>query len=128
MARRNRKKQKVNGFLMPAPVASVVVMLSVLALAYIWLGTRCESVGKAIKVLESEQIILKQELSNQRGKWAEMKSPRNLALALAKHGIHMTLPKGKQIVEIRGKFYEGWRDTFDDSPKYARLERSRMHE
>jgi len=127
MVRKNRKKQKVNGFLMPAPVASVVVMLSVLALAYIWLGTRCESVGKAIKNLESKQIILKQELSNERGKWAEMKSPRNLARALAKYGIRMSLPKSSQMVAIRGKFYDGWRDTFD-SPKYAKLERSQMHE
>jgi hypothetical protein len=128
MARRNRKKQKVNGFLLPAPVTTVVVLVSTLALGYIWLGCQCETIGKSIKTLEAEQMILKQQISNEAGRWAEMKSVRNLERALRSRGIQMTAPATRQVVALRGRFYDGWLNTSRDTHQVAKLEHRRFYE
>lgn len=128
MARRNRKKQTVNGFLLPTPVTTVVVVVSTLALGYIWLGCQGETVGKAIKAQEAEQMILQQQLSNEAGRWAEMKSMRNLESALRSRGIAMQAPRPAQTVQLQGRFYDGWLNTSRDAHKLAKLERRRFYD
>ena len=58
MIRRNRKK-RLHAFVLPAPFTVAVVAGSFLALSYIWLGCRCDSLGRDITMLEAEKIQLK---------------------------------------------------------------------
>ncbi|MBN2301518.1 MAG: hypothetical protein JXN60_03275 [Lentisphaerae bacterium] len=128
MARRNRKK--INGFVFPVPLAGIAVILMTLALVYVWLGCRCESVGKDIKKLEAEQISLKKKCHNEELRWAQMKSPRNIEKSLARNGLVMTWPRRDQVVRL----YDA--ELFDDGPalrvtgrrSYAGMGRIAMHE
>ena len=124
MMRNNRKHMKVDGFLFPAPVTTVVAVLSAVALAYIWLGCQCESVGRKIKALEADRMALKQQLSNEQAKWAEMKSIENIDRMLARHALAMQAPRPGQVIRLRGKFYDGWHNLSPDANKYARLDRT----
>ncbi len=129
MARQNRKKRSPNqSILFPAPLMSVIVLLSAAALAYIWIGCQCEAVGKTIKALESEQMVLRQQLSNEQGKWAEMRSVTNLERTLARNALAMTPPRPGQIVRLRGRFYEGWFDGGAEAARVARVDRPAMYD
>ena len=61
-----------------------------------------------IKGLENEQAQLRQQLSGEQAKWAELQSVPNLERALARHGLTMLPPRPGQTVTLRGRFYEGW--------------------
>ena len=99
MARRNRKK-KVNGYIFPVPFAGLVVMVSALALTYVWLGCQCEAVGQEIKAIEEKGKELNKEFLNASYRWTRTKSPRNLETALAQHQIHMDWPQVSQVVRL----------------------------
>jgi hypothetical protein len=129
MVKQNRKRQgSSQGVFFPAPLVSVAVLLSAAALAYIWLGCQCEAVGKAIKGLESEQMILRQQLSNEQGKWAEMRSVANIERALVRNAVAMTPPRPGQIVQLRGRFYEGWVEGASYAARVARVDRPVSHD
>ena len=100
MARRNRRR-RVQGFAFPVPFAGIIVVVSVLALGYIWLGCCCESVGRDIKVLEAERRELDKQQVNERYRWARMKAPRSLERALGQHSIEMVYPRHDQVVDLR---------------------------
>jgi len=99
MIRRNRKK-RLHGFVVPAPYAGAVVAGMLLALSYVWLGCRCDSLGKDIKSLEFERTEFKKQLLNEESRWTKMKSPGNLEMALAKRGIIMTWPRQDQVIRL----------------------------
>ena len=100
MARRNKKKRR-DVFAFPVTFAGLVVIVVTLALAYVWLGCRCESVGKDLRGLEKERAVLGKILANEAYKWSLMKSPLNLKSTLTSRGIHMTWPRDGQIVRVR---------------------------
>jgi hypothetical protein len=102
MIRRNRKK-RLRGFVLPAPFTGIVVAASFLCLSYIWLGSRCDSIGRDIKAMEKAKDQLKKELLNEESRWTRMKSPANIEMVLAKRGIVMTWPRQDQVVRL----YEG---------------------
>jgi hypothetical protein len=95
--RRNRKK-RVDGFIFPAPFAGVLVFISVAALSYLWLCSRCDELGREIKVLEKEQVQLENKFLNEEYKWMSMKSPKNIEETLMRYGIAMTWPRRDQVV------------------------------
>ena len=129
MRRRNRKKHTVNGILLPGPVMTVVVVVSCCALVYIWLGCLCEAQGRTIKALEADQMALKQELTNEEGKWAVTKSVPNLEAALRRHRLAMSAPRPGQTVRLQGRFYEGWVGNAANPASVARLDaRGQRHE
>jgi len=99
MARRNRKK-RMDGFMFPVPFAGFVVAASTLALGYVWLGCRCDSLGSDIRELEKESIALNKAYLNEEYRWTRIKSPRNIERALAAHGIQMTWPRRDQVVRL----------------------------
>jgi len=99
MIRRNRKK-RLHGFVVPAPYAGVVVLGMLLALFYVWLGCRCDSLGKDIKTLELEKTELKKQLLNEESRWTKMKSPGNLEMVLAKRKIGMAWPRQDQVIRL----------------------------
>ncbi len=98
MAKRNNRKKKADGFIFPVPFAMVVIFASTLALAYVWLGCRCEAVGREIKALEIENEELRRNYVNENYKWTRMKSPQNLESKLRAMNIAMDWPRKDQVV------------------------------
>ena len=84
MIRRNRKKRRNEGYMFPAPLAGLVVVLSVLALAYVWMEARCQALGREIQALEREQMALEKQRMNARLKPKPMcNAPVQLDVAIA---------------------------------------------
>jgi len=127
MARRNRKKgrRRQDGFIFPAPFAGIVVVVSSLALAYVWLGCRCESLGRELKALEQQQAELKKQYDTEAFKWARKKSPRNIERMLERCGITMVWPHRTRIVRLSEDDLNGGLSagTSVDAGKYASLDR-----
>jgi len=96
--RKNRKKK--NGFVFPAPFASLIVLGAALALVYIWLSCRCDALGRDIKAFEIERTTLHKQLLNEEYRWTRMKSPENMERALARLGIAMGWPRRNQVVYL----------------------------
>jgi hypothetical protein len=118
--RKNRKKKRVDGFFFPRPFAGAVVLVVTLALAYVWIGIRCEQVGRDIKALEKDRTELQKKCTNEELRWTRMKALDNLERELARHRIVMTWPRRDQVVRLYD--VDRYRD------KVARAERPRMHE
>ena len=120
--KRNRKKQRVNAILLPAPFVTVAVILSVAALAYIWLGLRYEAIAREVKSLEVAREDLAEHCRIESIQWTQMKSPENLEAALAEHNIRMTWPNTEQIVYLRRSELEprGLVDEREEALRYAR--------
>jgi hypothetical protein len=130
ISRRNRKKRKLNGFMVPVHFAVVVVLVSAIALGYLWLGCRCDSLGKDIKLLEARKAELEKKYQNEEYKWMRMKSPCSIEEALTKFGIAMTWPGKEQVVRLSDRECLG-----SDSPdraqyvlKYASIGRNVLNE
>ncbi len=117
MARRNKRKYRQNGIILPIPFGGIVVLLSSLAIGYVWLDCRCGAIDVEIKQLEELQAKLHQKYLNEQCRWATLKSPRGIEAALRKHGIKMALPRSDQIVVLR--------DTRDVESPPARRVRTR---
>ena len=120
MTKRNRRRKQVHGFNFPVPFAGAILVLSSLALVYVWLGCRCESLGKEIKGVESKKSVLDKKYLNEEYRWIKMKSLSNIEKTLSKHGITMTWPRRDQVVRI-----------YDDRSyvtSMAKLDRSRLNE
>jgi len=100
MARKNRKKRTMDGFMFPAPFAGVVVVIATLALAYVWLCGRCETLGREIKALELRNFALGKMYMKEEYKWTRLKAPENLERILAELNIPMTWPRRDQVVRL----------------------------
>ncbi len=100
MARRNRKRNTANGFLLPVPLAGVIVLLVSFALLYLWLDHQCEALGNDIKDLETRGRALQDVLVKESNRWTSMKSPENLERALVRHGLVMVYARPEQIVRV----------------------------
>lgn len=95
--RRNRKK-RVDGFVVSKNFAGILVFVSVAALSYLWLYSRCDELGSGIKKLEGEKVQLENKFLNEEYKWMSMKSPKHLEETLLSSGITMTWPRRDQVV------------------------------
>jgi hypothetical protein len=100
MAKRNRKRQQKDGFMIFRPWGSTIVAGTVLALAYVWLGCRCESVGKDIQKLEQERTELNKKYRNEMFRWSQMKSPGSVERALDARKMEMSWPRNGQVVHL----------------------------
>ena len=98
MARANKKR--VDGFVFPAPFAVGVVLVSGLALVYVWMGGRCEAMGKELKGLETDKKELAKKFQAEEFRWSRMKSPASVEHALVRHGVTMNWPRKDQIVRL----------------------------
>jgi hypothetical protein len=120
MARRSKNRRKVNGFVFPVPLAGSIMLLTTLGLGYVWLGCRCDAIGKEIKLLESRKMTLEKKCLNEQCRWARMKSPANVSRKLASYNIKMGWPKRGQVVRLY--------DKSDYTDSVAKLERSVRNE
>ncbi len=129
--KRNRKK-RVDGYLFPVPFASLLVVAGVAALAYLWMISRCEAIGAEIKVLERADAELTERYLNEELKWTRMRSPQNLERILARNGVKMDWPTGRQVVLLADAGLWARGDEADGLPpetrQYAGLGRTERHE
>jgi hypothetical protein len=121
MARRRRnRKKKVEGNAFPVPFASLAVIIAVFSIAYLWLGSRCEMLGRQIKKEEAKREILLKRYLNEEYRWSRLKSPRNLERMLSHNNMNMRWPRRDQVVRLYdvSKYHSG----------YAKLDRVVMNE
>ena len=123
MRRRNRKKT-VNAFVLPVPLAGAVVLVASLALAYVWMVCRCQTMGSELKDLEIRRDALLKEYQQELFKWTKLKAPQNLERALRDHGISMTWPSSRQVVRLRPSDVRGGGWESSSEPQLARLDRA----
>jgi hypothetical protein len=98
--KKKKNKKRVDGFVFPVPFAGALIIIATLALAYVWMGCRCEALGREIKGLEREKEVLDKKCLREEYRWTQMKAPRNLERVLAKHNIRMSWPKPEQVVRL----------------------------
>jgi len=128
--RRNRKK-RVDGFIFPKPFAGILVFVSVAALSYLWLCSRCEELGREIKGLEKQQVALTKKFLNEEYKWVRLKSPQSIETSLARCGLKMTWPRRDQVIWLADarvreeQIPEGLREV---TPRLAGVRRIPRHE
>ncbi len=101
MRRRKNRKKEGRSFSFPAPLAAVLVVLSVVAISYLWLYSQCEAAGMRIKKLEEEKAELRKRVKNEEFKLTSMKAPRNLEALMKQHRLSMGWPQESQIVRLR---------------------------
>ena len=120
----------VNGFIFPIPYAGFAVLISTLALGYVWLGYRCEFLGSEIKTLEFEKTFLNKKYLYEECKWIRMKSPLNIERVLKEHNIIMIWPRMDQVVRIydSGAFPDISIERADDVLAYAKPKRVIMND
>ncbi|MBN1268682.1 MAG: hypothetical protein JXB04_03770 [Kiritimatiellae bacterium] len=96
---RNRKKHAA-GFIFPPSVVSVLVIAGALSLGYLALCSRCEALGKRIKLLEDTRARVQKERVNKEYNWHAIRSWPNLEKILARHGLVMDWPDKERTVEV----------------------------
>jgi len=97
-----KKKMKKNQVQVPFPVllANVLVLVAVLGLSYMWLCSRCDSLGKEIRRKEAELVAAQKRLVNEQDRWSTITSPANLERAINKHKLLMRMPENARVVEV----------------------------
>jgi len=100
MARKNRKRTKREGVAFPVPFVGIFVLLVSLGLVYVWLDCQCDAFGSVIKSLEIERQDLRKKAGLAQYRWTQLKSPRSLDAALARHNMRMSTPQSDQIVKL----------------------------
>lgn len=131
MARRNRKKKRRVGVtVLPAPFAAAVPLLAVLALGYVWMNCRQESLGREIKALEDANGELRTKYEDAESRWASMTAPCSLEAHLARLHIDMDWPRTEQLVQLTHAdvYRQEPPSGLDIGSAYALIGRSRRNE
>ena len=97
---KNRKKKDSPGFIFPTPLATILVLVGMICLSYLWLCGRTEALGMQIKRMENQKAMVERKIANEEYKWSIMISPQRLKAALDKHHLDMHWPEDHQIVHI----------------------------
>jgi len=101
--KKKKNRKRVDGFVFPVPFAGALTVIATLALAYVWMGCRCETLGREINGLEREKTVLYKKYQTEENRWTQMKSPRNLERVLARNNMEMVWPRPSQIVRLRSE-------------------------
>lgn len=105
---RNRRKNKlrvrprkagVHGVI-PGTLFGVLVMMSLVALGYLYLCGRCDDLGKKIGELESRRVSLASEIVNEQFKWSKLTTPEKIQELLDKHELSMIWPSEDSILRV----------------------------
>jgi len=99
-SKKTRNRHRQAGFMFPTPLAGILLSAAVMALSYLWLGGKCEALGRNIKILERECAELCARRTNEESKWSWMITPGNMEIALKRHRLDMDWPDGKRLVII----------------------------
>lgn len=99
---RNRPRKGGGGPIFPAPLAIVLILVTSLSLAYLWLHNRYVTLGQEIKKKERGLEELKRQVVNEEFKWSNMTSPQNMRRLLEAHKLVMTWPAERDVVRLGG--------------------------
>jgi hypothetical protein len=99
MARQNSKKSAA-GFVFPAPLAIVLVVVAGLSLCYVCLNDSTASLQRELQTLEARREGLRRKLAQEQGAWSLCLAPNNIARALQAQGLVMTWPGRDQYVRL----------------------------
>ena len=100
---RTRIAANHNGIGVTAIVA-VIVLAALASIPYLNYSNQIHSLSDSINKLEKAHKQLQIELKNETLRWAEMKSPESLELALHRNGNHMQRPTTEQLVTVHTAF------------------------
>jgi len=100
MARKRNRRKNVRSNVVPVPLAVVLLGAVVFALGYLWLGGRCEALGREIKASEKRKLELQRQTAVEESKWSNLTTPQNMERLLQTHRLAMTWPSEKSIVRI----------------------------
>jgi hypothetical protein len=103
MARnRNRKYRKqVRTRLLPGWLVVLVVGIASFGFSYLWLGARCDALGRRIKALEKERVEVRRQVVHEEFKWSNLTTFENITRLLKKHQLEMEWPKQTDVVRLR---------------------------
>ena len=103
MARnRNRNYRKnVKTRLLPGWLVVVVVAAAGMGFSYLWLGARCDALGRRIKELEKQKVAVRRLVVNEEFKWSNLTTFENITRLLKKHNLDMDWPKQNDVVRLR---------------------------
>jgi hypothetical protein len=106
--------------MLPLPVV-LLLAVGIPAMAYVGVCNDCEKLGRSIAALELEQAELLAQRSVQEAKWAEATTVDGLLRTLQRFHLTMRLPQPGQVVQLRGRFYDGWVLENPERRAYARV-------
>jgi hypothetical protein len=100
MNRYNRCRS--DGFNVPLVTVAVIIITLVVTycVSYSEITRQYKVVSQEIKELESRDRELDRLLSNETARWAIKKSPGQLEMTLARHGLNLVWPRPKQIIRL----------------------------
>lgn len=122
MTNKNRKR-RIQGFVIPMPAVTVLVVAMVLLLAYIGLDVRSKALGAGIKALEQQRAELQKSYDLELWKWEKMKSPANIEKMLCQNDCAMIWPAEVNIIRLREPAAAASGMT-DYKPQLAQISRS----
>ncbi len=100
MINENRRKRRSNVSL-PLHAAALLIVGTSLALVYVWLNMKGETLSRRINSLEAEKSQLQSRYDNELWKWERTIAPSNIEAALKENQIVMVWPDEKNIVRVR---------------------------
>lgn len=99
---RNRNYRKnVKTRLLPGWLVVMVVAAAGLGFSYLWLGARCDTLGRRIKDLEKEKVAVRRLVVNEEFKWSNLTTFENITRLLKKHNLQMDWPRQNDVVRLR---------------------------
>lgn len=103
MKKKQRRKSRKAEVRIPFPnmLATLLVLVTMVGLSYVWLSARCNALGTEITRLESDYRQAFRAADIEQERWANMLAPANFERALKRHKLAMTLPGERQIVRVR---------------------------
>ncbi len=81
---------------------AVIGVVAVLVCRLVGIQAR-DAVQDEIQREESRQQQLMEQLQRENAAWANLRTPRSLAVALASHGVSMNLPRASQRIAMSGR-------------------------
>jgi len=126
----NRKKCATAGHFVPLPLIALVVLAPTLSIGYLWLGARCEAIGKELKVIDADLNELHRKCLYEESRWMKTKSPAEIDKALRRHHLEMSWPSERQIVRVNSAdvneaLAQGYRESH---ARYAQVHRVGMND
>lgn len=99
--RRNKRIKKNSRFATSSMgIASLIVSGFIMMMIFFAVNSRCAAITREIGQKEKELKRLEAELTREKTKWDDMKTPARLKRALIKFGLEMDLPREDQIVRM----------------------------
>jgi len=127
MARRksnNKNRKRHTEIPYPGPLLSVLIAVAVVALAYLQLCGRCETLGKDVNELEMRRSEISRRLNIEKSKWARNERIDGIKKGLARWGIEMELPPSERIVFVEREELLDQLVPNEDRGQYAYVVRS----